>query len=355
MAVAIGGYAVVVKQECIESLLAANLVSPPNSTALADDSLWVCSFMTTEDAIDFARHLGDLGLNVHEGPNPDAVLVSEFDLSVVPECEWFKLGRIAKAVIGWKAGTDPQNVTAGPGWDPRVGSGLVYQDPSKMDRLQFLRYEGGVAVYFHKDLGKEVYIGRTQPPIESMYKAAGEVMLANVVNAGAAPVSGMAAQRVSGAVDTMAQVIAVGPESWGALFLYGKGCLALGKNEEAYTAYKRAFELEQGDENVPRKQAGACLLLQKYEEAVTASEKAAALKPNSAAVLGNLGLCYLMAGRVGAAKATIAAALKLDQGDRINTHLDRVIQEVADGIIEQPATLRDVARLRRRKPFWKLW
>ena len=164
MAVTIEGFTVVVQKARLQHLLEAEAFEMPNSTALADEQLWKCSFMAHADAGKFLRTLEGLGLNVSQGPDSDAVLVNEFDCSVEPYCEWLAAARWEKAVIAWLAGTRPESVVAREGWDPKVGSGLVFHDPATMKHLVFLRLEDNVEVFRDEKTGREVYIGRTFHP-----------------------------------------------------------------------------------------------------------------------------------------------------------------------------------------------
>src|SRR5688500_11324603 len=129
MAVPIEGFSVVARIERIQRLLDDGAVQPPNATALSDAHVWKCSFMAKSDAEKFLQTLAKLGLNVSQGPDSDVVLATEFDRSVEPYCEWLRLAVWEKAVIGWKEGTRPETITARPGWDPKVGSGLTFHDP----------------------------------------------------------------------------------------------------------------------------------------------------------------------------------------------------------------------------------
>jgi hypothetical protein len=126
MAIPIEGYSIVAQTARIQRLLDDHAFAIPNSTALGDDHIWSCSFMAQVDAEKFLQILADLGLNVSQGPDSDVVLVNEFDRSIDPYCEWLATGAWEKAVIAWKAGTRPESVVAREGWDPQVGSGLVF-------------------------------------------------------------------------------------------------------------------------------------------------------------------------------------------------------------------------------------
>lgn len=58
--------------------------------------------MAKADAEKFLRGLEKLALNVSQGPDSDAILVSEFDQSIEPYCEWLNIGVWEKAVIAWR-------------------------------------------------------------------------------------------------------------------------------------------------------------------------------------------------------------------------------------------------------------
>jgi hypothetical protein len=244
MAIPIEGYSVVAQKGRIERLLATGAITAPNRTVLADDDLWRCSFMEQSDAVKFIESLEKLDLNGSQGPDSDVVLVSEFDRSVNPYCKWLVTARWEKAVIAWKAGTRPETVVAREGWDPKVGSGLTFADRDSLDNLEFLRLDGNVEVYRNKQTGKEVYIGRTAPPLEAMFKSAGDTITKHLVTAGEKPVRGGDAEKVEEAVEMLGQVIAARPDVWNAHWLRGKGLMALGKHEMAYRVGFNRVDLE---------------------------------------------------------------------------------------------------------------
>jgi hypothetical protein len=176
MAIPIEGYTVVAQRDRIQHLLDSEAFPIPNASALADDHLWRCGFMVMDDATDFAQKLELLGLNVSRGPDSDVVIVNEFDGSIEPYCEWLLTAKWEKAVIGWLAGTNPKTLMAREGWDPKIGSGLTFERRDS-DRLELLRVEGNVEVFRDKETGKEVYIGRTSPPVNSLYECAARMIL----------------------------------------------------------------------------------------------------------------------------------------------------------------------------------
>jgi tetratricopeptide (TPR) repeat protein len=357
MAVTIEGYSVVVPQDRIRPLLEQKAVEIPNRTALGDPDVWRCCFMDESDAMNFIRSLEKLGLNASQGPDPDVVLVSEFDCSIHPYCEWLLTARWEKAVIAWKAGTRPESVFAKEGWDPKTGSGLSFADSSSQQHLEFLRLEGNIEVYLNKKTGKEMYVGRTSAPAEALFKTASQVVLKYLVTAGERPLTGKAANEVATAVEMLEKVTAAAPDFWNAHWFLGKGQLALGNLERAYRSFRRAFDLERNVETVPRELAGVCLELRRFNEAISVAEQAVAIAPKNAGLIGNLALAYLLAGRIQEAQKSISAAIKIDQEDTINKHLRQVITEVAEGRRPQPESLASLTAIpaRPKKKFWEFW
>ncbi len=354
MAVPIEGFSVVAQFDRIQALLDGGLVEIPNGTALSDTHIWRCSFMAAADAEKFLRTLGGLGLNVSQGPDSDVVLVSEFDRSVEPYCEWLSTGVWEKAVIAWKAGTRPETVTARAGWDPKVGSGLVFHDPRSMHFLEFLRLENNVEVFLNKKTGKEVYIGRTSTPVDALFKTASEIVRKHFVTAGEPVLSGTAAAEVSDAASMLEKVIKESPDWWNAQWFYGKSQVALGHPEVAYEAFRRAYQVEKNVEGILRELAGVCLELRRFDEAVSVAESAVSLDPGNVELLGNLALAFLLAGRLGPARKTIDAAARINPSDQINQTIARMLREVEEGKREQPKSLQDLTRPVRPKR-WNLF
>jgi Flp pilus assembly protein TadD len=104
----------------------------------------------------------------------------------------------------------------------------------------------------------------------------------------------------------------------------------------------KAFELETDVSAIPRELAGVCLELGHFDDAVRACERAVALEPDSAELISNLALAYLLSARLPEASRSIAASLKLDPTDKIGQHLSRRITEVVEGKCEQPKSLKEL-------------
>lgn len=340
----------------IKFLLDDESLEVPNSTALHDEHIWRCSFMAEADAQKFLRKLEKHGLNVSQGPDSDAVLINEFDRSIDPYCEWLRSGTWDKAIIAWKEGTRPETVTARDGWDPKIGSGLVFHDLSSMHYLEFLRLDNNVEVFLNKKTGKEVYIGRTSTPVDWMFVDASKVIQKYFVAAGEPTLTDGPAEQVSEAAEMLKKVLAEVPDWWNAQWFYGKSQLALGNYEAAYQALNYAYQLEKSVEAIPRELAGVCLELKRFDESVAVAEAALALDPSNAELLGNLSVSYLLAGRFKHARKAVDAAMKIDPEDSINQIISRILSEIAEGRREQPKSLADFSKPAKpkKKRFLKL-
>lgn len=344
MAVPIEGYSVVAQLSRIQRLLDEGLVTIPNSTALSDKYIWKCSFMAAEDARKFLLSLEQLGLNGSRGPDPDMVLANEFDRAIDPYCEWLKMAVWEKAVIAWKEGTQPDTVTAREGWDPKVGSGLVFHDPSSMHFLEFLRLDGNVEVFRNKKTGQEVYLSRTSTPVDALFRTASETVRKHFVNPGEPLLSGAAASEVAQAVGMLEKVVAEVPDWWNAQWFLGKAQMGLGRYDKAYEAFRRAYRIETKVEPILRELAGTCLELQRFDEAVEVAQAAVSLDPGNAELLANLAVAFLLAGRLAPARKAIDAAINIMPDDRINQSVSRILREIENGAREQPQSLRDLSK-----------
>jgi tetratricopeptide (TPR) repeat protein len=345
VAIAIEGFSVVALKSRIEEQfpggLAALSQKVPNATELSDDDLWRCAFMAAGDAKRFLAQLQEAGLNTKQGPDPDVVTISEFDLSVEPYCEWIRTVRWDKGVVAWRAGTTPRSVVARQGWSPESGSGLTLSHVND-DHLEFRRLEGNVAVYFDKQQGCEVYLGRTAADPDEVFKASAKIVFDHAVDPGQPALQGEPYAKVAHAIAELERIASQFPNSWNVHFMIGKGKLALGETDLAYQSLRRANELEADSESAYRELAGVCLMLGRAEEAIAIGEKAAALKPDNPETLGNLACAYLIGGRLAEALPTINAALKLDEDDLTNRALQRRIHEVMKGTRPQPRKLGDL-------------
>ena len=353
MAVPIEAYSVVAQKDRVLEFLDSEQIQPPNNSAVADDHIWACSFMAHGDALAFIGKLQALGLNTTQGPDSDVVVVNEFDQAIDPYCEWLQMAQWDKAWIAWLVGTEPKSVIAKEGWDPSVGSGLSFSDGSD---IEFVRMEGNVEVHRNKETGQEVYVGRTETPVEVLYKTAGKTIAEHMRTAGEPLLEGESLKAVRQAVSDMSHVCEHPDASWQAWWLLGKGQVSIGQYELAYQSFSKAYAIEQSQTAIPREWGGVCLELQRFDESVEIAQKAVAIEPDNNELIANLAISLLFAGQLDKAVHTIEAALKLSPNDSINKNIHNMIIETQEGRRPRPQSFADLHKpARPRKKSWMFW
>ncbi len=194
---------------------------------------------------------------------------------------------------------------------------------------------------------REVFVGRTQVPLDMLFQQAGAIVTANLRNPGSSPAPAEAAIELQRAIEMLETVVERAPDSWRAHWMLGKAWHALGKSELAFVSLSKAFELEKQESVIPRELCGICLELGRGNEAVRVSEHAIGLEPQNPELLGNLAIAHLIDGKHKEAETTIDAALKQNQNDPVNQALRRIITEVVKGRRTQPRNLFDLTGARK--------
>ncbi|MEM6260820.1 MAG: tetratricopeptide repeat protein [Planctomycetota bacterium] len=353
MALPIEAYTVVAQKERVIDLFENGQLQPLNHRELTDDHLWCCSFMAHSDALALVRRLDGMGLNTTQGPDSDIVVVNEFDQSIDPYCEWLQIGQWDKAWIVWFAGTEPKTVIAREGWDPSVGSGLSFSDGSD---IEFVRMDENVEVHRNKETGEEVYVGRTETPVEVLYERASKIITANMRTAGEPPLQSEALQQVTVAVNEMSHVCGHPHATWQAWWLLGKGQIAIAQYEKAYQSFSNAYAKEQNHTAIPREWGGVCLELKRFDEAVEINRLAVAIEPDNNELVANLAISMLFAGQLDLADRTIEAAMKLAPQDPVNKNIRGLITETQEGRRPQPRSFQDLSDpAKPKKKAWMFW
>lgn len=340
MAIAIQAFTVVVRNEAIrgrypggEETFQANV---PNQMFCSDGVLSRVSFMVDQDAVSFLNELGSLGLEVEDGA--DAVICDAIEGMTRPPCQWLQVGRYKKACIAWQRGEQVVSIVGPHGWNPDE-EGISYASKEEAERrLRFLRNEGKVQVFWDSETEKEVYVGRTGPPLEELFEQAGAVVTSNLRNPGS-PVDPSKAVELQRAIEMLEIIDDKAPGNWRVCWLLGKAWHALGRSERAHEWLGKAFEHEKEQTVIPRELSGVCLELGKGAEAVRISEHAVGFDPQSPELIGNLAVAYLIDGRIMEAEKTIQAALRRNAQDPVNQTLGRIIGEVAKGTRAAPKNL----------------
>lgn len=366
MAIPIEGTTVVVRLPLITPLIKDGKIVAPNATCLQDEHLWRCSFMEDREAHVFLGLLGKEGLNVTQGPDPDAVIVNEYDQKMHPYCEWLSLGAWEKAVIAWKSGTMPEKVVAREGWNPSVGSNLsrLSEEELKRDYVHESAKDG-VDAYVHRVTGVRIYLGRSNLSPERRFKEASEVVLKVGLAIGLEPLAGPAAQELLEAEKTLEALVSDYPAWWAVWWMLGKARQRRGRLESARDAYRKAVETSGNDIRCLRELGGVCLELGDFAEAVDASTKAIIVEPDNHELIANQAISFLLADRIPDAAKAIATAVRMSPQDKVNRHIERLVDQVVSGQRERPRTLQEAMspepsknlnyRKHGQRPWWKFW
>lgn len=357
MAIALEAFSVVVRQEGIERLggIAELEKLVPNSTFCHDDDLARCAFMDRGDAVEFIDALYLRGLETGDAAEPDVVLVTAFDKTMKPHCDWLQVQAYKKGTIGWLSGTNPEFIAAPRGWNPELDSDLERMSTEEAARrLKFLRREENVEVFLDRDSGRELYVGRTGLPLDQMYEEAKDFLMENMREPGG-PVAALENEADFRRIIQMLQILSERrADSWTVHWLLGKAWHAMGDSPRAYSSLRRAFELEETNQAVTRELAGVCLEIGKTADAVAIAERAVAQEPENAELLTNLALSYLLDRRHDEATKAIDAAIQHAPDDAIARSVQGTINAVMGGDFPQPQRLADLPSVTPKPPpsFW---
>ena len=142
----------------------------PNATYCADEHLSRVGFMAPEDVGIYVGRLERLGLlHVHESRAVDFVVVDQLK-GPTTQCDWIEGGKHPDGYSAvWRAGTVPGWFAHPKGWKPGQSSQLTFT-PNEEAEERFLRLarDRGLETLLDYKTGKQVYIGRVDPPSEKL-------------------------------------------------------------------------------------------------------------------------------------------------------------------------------------------
>jgi tetratricopeptide (TPR) repeat protein len=152
-------------------------------------------------------------------------------------------------------------------------------------------------------------------------------------------------RRLRKALDCFAATLSIEPAGWPALFVMGRIHRRLGEWPEALGCLAQAHALEPAHADVAREAGLAALDDGDGATAVRYCVAATCLRPGDPALVANLALAYLIAGRVADAEEAIDRAIAMaeseDDGSR---SLKRLIEDVIGGRRARPRSLAAVVR-----------
>lgn len=358
MAIALEAFSVVIRREGIERLggLEAFQAHVPNSTFCADDELARCAFLDRKEALDFIEFLHESGLETPLVGDPEVTLVTAFDGTVNPECEWLQVSNYKQGLIGWRTGDTPRSISAPRTWNPDLDAKLERLTIDQAAaRLKFLRREDQATVFWDRETEHEVFVGQAGFPLDAMQDEARQFVLSNLRNPGdPQPLLTEEEQAEFARVLEMLEILLESrPNAWPIHWLQAKANHALGQTEQAYQGLQNARDLEPSNLDILREMAGICLEVGDATQAVSVAEEAAALAPDDPELIANLALAYLLDERLEAATKSAKAAKSLAPHDEVCTEVATLIQDVAAGVRKQPRRLSELQVPRTPIPWWR--
>jgi hypothetical protein len=139
----------------------------PNATFCRDEHITRVGFMVPADVEGFVSGLRALGLKfIKDDVAQEIVVVDQFTGPTAP-CTWFAGGRHVEGYsMGWLQGSAPGPLSAPAGWTPAQSRHLKFVASSEAEgRLLPLGTTGGLDVVLDFTTGREVCIGRPDPPL----------------------------------------------------------------------------------------------------------------------------------------------------------------------------------------------
>jgi tetratricopeptide (TPR) repeat protein len=138
------------------------------------------------------------------------------------------------------------------------------------------------------------------------------------------------------AAEFFERAVMLRPENWNAMWTLGKVRQMLQEHEQAYQAFKAAYELEPNHPDVCRELCQECIALGKGAEAVATAQRAGGLDPDDVGLVANLAFAYLIDQQITAAVETVRDASRRDPDDPITDRLRAWIEAVERNEVEAP-------------------
>lgn len=307
----------------------------PNATWCADAHLVRVAFMVAQDREGFVRRLrervpltGEILARLDEGAEP-------------ADHPWLTVGRCAGRPAVWLKGAAPEPLVVPLMWQP---GRVFWQDESLLD---FVREEGGVEVFRHRETGQLHYRGRVRSPepavdlqrLDGLFREATAGLADKVTGPGPARVGFFERRRIRKAIRQLEAVVAELPDHWNSWWFMGLAHRYLRAHAPALEALAQAYRHNPGHPDVAREYGGQLLRLGQTAEGVRVSRRVFEAHPTDVGLQGNYALALLLDGQLDKAVATAQGALVSDPSDAINAALVRLALAVRAGERAQPRTL----------------
>lgn len=185
MAVLVEAFSVIVRRDAINQRLAGGWSAfqdlIPNATLCFDEDLARVGFMTPDDTRRFIQGLEVRGLTYLDDDDYAVdIAVADQQRGLLVDCDWLEFARVRVTDTGTIGACwlfeEPRlaygvhlpgksfTVATPPGWEYEDSLSREFgfaPDEEAAERLEYLRTEDGVDVYWDHEAGKEVFVGRT--------------------------------------------------------------------------------------------------------------------------------------------------------------------------------------------------
>ena len=371
MAVLVEAVCAIVRRDAIEERIAGRWATFANAVPTAafcfDDELASVGFMAVADAETFLAHLQSLGLRVRsDSGDSDACLVEQLGRGGAP-APWLGTTRMSLDEIGGEVtvaflkGTSERRIVMPGGWKFQDSISQTPLDFMRADasRLEFIRSQGNVEVYWDKEQQREVYVGRPY----------------GTQNSGARPLSdaqrdehnriwhearGIAdkhkiyslvppfkpgffvAREMRKGIALLEKALALHPGNAPALWMQGKFLQLLGDFDASLDRLAKAHLIDPNNTAHAREAGISATEVGKLDVAVFYAQEALKATPADAGLRTNLAVAHLFAGNMAAARKEIDDAHAAEPKDPITRSVFVLVREVTEGRMRRPTRTSEI-------------
>jgi hypothetical protein len=369
MAIAFGGFAVVVRNAALERQfpggVAAYVEQAPNSTYISDGTLSAVSFMVLDDAKAWTKKLLAFGFS-------DPLTTCSTDVAVVHQTarslsnsEWLNVGlrtvidgegRPVEVPLAWLVQESAASFSPPPGWRPITVEMVTTQDLQENYDLVNVDQSNGsgvVIAYRHRLSGRMLYVGRPRVGADDLQSRCLALMneLRRLLPMPISKRREDALVLLLNDADSVAK--ASDSQAWQPLFVQGVAARLLGKWTLAEQSFRAVTALHPSRIDAWLEFTWALAKLGKADEAEASARRAIDVDERSAPAHGNLASVLLQRGRPEEALPVITRAIELDPADEKNQMILKQVQQ-ATGHVGSPTDV-DPPGDCGHKPWYRRW
>jgi len=323
--------------------------------------------MAVADAETFLAHMQSLGLRASsETGESDACLVEQLGRSGEP-APWLATTRMSLDEIGGEVavaflkGTRERRIVMPGGWKFQ---GSVSQKPldfvrTDASRLEFIRSQGNVEVYWDREQEREVYVGRpygTQSGAarqlsdaqrdehNRLWSQARDIADKHKIYSLVPPYKPgfFVAREMRKGISLLDNVLALHPGNAPALWMQGKFLQLLGDFDASLDRLAKAHLIDPNNTAHAREAGISATEVGKLDVAVYYAQEALKATPGDAGLRTNLAIAHLFAGNVAAARMEIDDARSAEPNDPITRSVWVLVREVAAGRMRRPTRTSEI-------------